>query len=63
MLWTRVKIDRVGKFVKFDTIRPKFTHDGPTLNAEFDGNLRPPAESQPKRISQVILRDAFANLY
>jgi len=39
-------LEETRKFVKFDTIRPKFTHDDPNLNAEFDGNFATPIVRQ-----------------
>jgi cyclase len=39
-------LEETRKFVKFDTIRPKFTHDDATLNAEFDGNFATPIVRQ-----------------
>jgi len=39
-------LEETRRFVKFDTIRPKFTHDDPNLNAEFDGNFATPIVRQ-----------------
>ena len=39
-------LEETRKFVKFDTIRPKFTHDDANLNAEFDGNFATPIVRQ-----------------
>ena len=39
-------LEETRKFVKFDTIRPKFTHDDPNLSAEFDGNFATPIVRQ-----------------
>jgi Metallo-beta-lactamase superfamily len=39
-------LEETRKFVKFDTIRPKFTSDDPNLNAEFDGNFATPIVRQ-----------------
>ena len=39
-------LEETRKFVKFDTIQPKFTHDDANLNAEFDGNFATPIVRQ-----------------
>jgi cyclase len=39
-------LDETRKFVKFDALRPKFTHDDANLNAEFDGNFAGPIVRQ-----------------
>ena len=39
-------LEETRKFVKFDTIRTKFTHDDANLNAEFDGNFATPIVRQ-----------------
>jgi cyclase len=39
-------LEETRKFVKFDTIRPKFTHGDPNLSAEFDGNFATPIVRQ-----------------
>jgi len=39
-------LEETRKFVKFDIIRPKFTHDDANLNAEFDGNFATPIVRQ-----------------
>ena len=39
-------LEETRKFVKFDTIQPKFTHDDANLNAEFDSNFATPIVRQ-----------------
>jgi len=39
-------LEETRKFVKFDALRPKFTHDDANLNAEFDGNFAGPIVRQ-----------------
>jgi cyclase len=39
-------LEETRKFVKFDAIRSKFTHNDPDLNAEFDGNFATPIVRQ-----------------
>jgi cyclase len=39
-------LEETRKFVKFDTIRPRFTRDDANLNAEFDGNFATPIVRQ-----------------